>query len=95
MRSYRKRVSIENLSGNEVYYTAWSLLVILKHLCSKIHYQKRFKLKPFFFKIMVQGSGFRVQGSGFMVQGSGCRVQGSGFRVQGPGFRVQGSGFRV
>ena len=31
-----------NLSGNEVCYTACSLLVILKNLCSKLHSQKGF-----------------------------------------------------
>ena len=39
------------LSGNEVYYTACSSLVILKNSCSKLHCQKGFKLKPFFYKI--------------------------------------------
>ena len=34
------RESNWNLSGNEVYHTAYSLLVILKNVCSKLHWQK-------------------------------------------------------
>ena len=40
-----------NLSGNEVYYTVCSLLVILKNPCSKLHYQRGFDLNPFSYKI--------------------------------------------
>ena len=32
------------LSGNKVYYTACSLLVILKNSCSKLHRQKGFQI---------------------------------------------------
>ena len=32
--------SIWKLSGNEVYYTAWSWLVTVKHPCSKLHCQQ-------------------------------------------------------
>ena len=31
-------------SGNEVYYTAWTLSVIVKHLCCKCHWHTPFKL---------------------------------------------------
>ena len=34
----------QNLSGNEVYYSACSLLVILKNSCSQLHFQKGFHL---------------------------------------------------
>jgi len=40
-----------NLSGNEVYTTACSFLVIMKNLCSKLHCQKAFNLNPFSYKI--------------------------------------------
>ena len=46
-----KRVSILKTSGNEVYYTASSLLVISKNTCSKLHCQKFFKLRLFSYKI--------------------------------------------
>ena len=35
--SYTKRFLILKTSGNEVYYTASSLLVVLKNFCSKLH----------------------------------------------------------
>ena len=40
------------LSGDEVYYTACSLLVIPKHSCSKLHCQKAFEIIPFSYKIV-------------------------------------------
>ena len=49
-KSYLKRFSISTFSGNEVYYTACSLLVILTKLCSNFRYQKTFKLKVFHVK---------------------------------------------
>ena len=51
VRSYTKRVSIQKKSGNAVYYTESSLLVILKHSCSKLHCQKFFKLRLFSYQI--------------------------------------------
>ena len=42
--SYMKRKLNLDLSGNEVYYTACFLLVILKYSCSKLHRQKGFYL---------------------------------------------------
>ena len=39
-----EKKSNENISCNEVYYTACSLLVILKNSCSKVHCQKGFNL---------------------------------------------------
>ena len=36
---YEKTIK-SKLSGNEVYYRAYSLLVTLKNSCCKIHYQK-------------------------------------------------------
>ena len=41
---YMKRELNQNLSGNKIYYTACSLLVILNNSCSKIHCQKGFNL---------------------------------------------------
>jgi len=49
--SNRKRVSISNLSGNEVYYKNALILLIKIMLCSKLHYQKGFTLRPLFYKI--------------------------------------------
>ena len=48
---YMKRDLNYNLSGNEVYYTACSLLVMLKNSCSKRHCQKG-NLNPFSYKIV-------------------------------------------
>ena len=56
--SYTKRISSQKTSGNEVYYTASSLLVILKNSCSKLQCQKFFKLKIFSYKI--EGGGDSV-----------------------------------
>ena len=39
---YMQRGLNSNLSGNEVYYTACSLSVILKNWCSEVHCQKGF-----------------------------------------------------
>jgi hypothetical protein len=47
VKFYMKRESNENLSGNAVYYTASSLLVISKNSCNKIHYQKVLTQSPF------------------------------------------------
>jgi hypothetical protein len=44
-----------NLSGNEFYFKACSLLVMLKNSCSKLHCQKGFDLVPFSYKIVLQG----------------------------------------
>ena len=43
-RLYMKRKLNRNLSGNEVYYTASSSLVILNDSCSKLHCRKGFNL---------------------------------------------------
>jgi len=40
----------QNLSGNEVYYTACSFLVIFKNSCCKLHCQKGFNLFLFAYK---------------------------------------------
>ena len=45
-----KRDLNQNLSGNEVYYTACFLLVILNNSYSKPHCQKGFNLNPFSYK---------------------------------------------
>jgi len=50
-RFYTKSFSILKTAGNEVYYTASSLLVTLKNSCSKLHSQKFFRLKSFSYKI--------------------------------------------
>ena len=42
LRCYMERELNENLCGNEVYYTACSLLVILKKSCSKFRCQRDF-----------------------------------------------------
>ena len=57
--SCMKEVLNQNLSGNEVYYTAYSLLVILKNFCSTLHCQKVFDLIPFSYKIW----GARLKGN--------------------------------
>ena len=49
--SYTKKTS-----GREVYYTASSLLVILKNSCNKLHCQQFFKLKLFSYKIARSGT---------------------------------------
>ena len=46
-----KRESNENLSGNEVYYTACSLLVTLKNSCSKLHCDQGLNSIIFSYKI--------------------------------------------
>ena len=49
---YEKGIKL-NLSGNEVYYTVRSLLIILKNLCSEVHCQKK---KLIFFSCKVDAS---------------------------------------
>ena len=49
--SYIKGKLDENLSGNEVYYTACSLLVTLKNVCSKLHCQQVLNVIPLSCKI--------------------------------------------
>ena len=44
-------------SYNQVYYTACSLLVLSKNSCSKLHYQKGFKLIPFSYEITPHQQG--------------------------------------
>jgi hypothetical protein len=39
-----KRESHYNLSGDDVYFTAYSLLVISNNSCCKLHYQKGLNL---------------------------------------------------
>ena len=48
---YMKWVSIQKISGNEVYYTAWSLLVILIKSCCKLDCKKSFTLKHISYQI--------------------------------------------
>ena len=45
-----KRELNQNLSGNEVYYTASSLLATLENSCSKLHHQQRFNVIPCSYK---------------------------------------------
>ena len=54
-RSYMKRDINKNLPGNEVYYTNALILLIKIMMCSKLHCQKGFRLKPFFYKIEDNG----------------------------------------
>ena len=49
---HEKRIEL-NLSGNEVYYTACSLLVTFKSSCSKFHYLKGLNLNSFSYKITI------------------------------------------
>ena len=51
MKANAKSFSILKTSGNEVYYTASSLLVTLKNSCSKLHCQIFFKLQGCSYKI--------------------------------------------
>ena len=46
-----KRELYQNLSGNEVYYTNSSILLVKNMLCSKLHCQKGFDLILFLYKI--------------------------------------------
>ena len=46
---YMKRELDSKVSGNEVHYTGYSLLVILKNSCSKLHYHKVLIQFPFHF----------------------------------------------
>jgi hypothetical protein len=52
-RSYMKCELNQNLSVNEVYYTASSSLVISNNSCWKLHCLKGFNLIPFSYKIRV------------------------------------------
>ena len=52
----------QNLSGNGDYYTACSLLVILKNLRSKLHFQKDFNSIAFSYKIRLGQGWLRVEG---------------------------------
>jgi len=47
---YEKEIKL-NLSGNEVYYTAFPLPVILKNSCGEIHCQNGFDLIIFSYMI--------------------------------------------
>jgi len=56
-----------NLSSNEAYYTAYSLLVILRYSCSQLHCQKGSNLIPFAYAFLEtcefgDGSGGPVHG---------------------------------
>ena len=54
---YMKRELNQNLSGNDVYYAACSL-VILRNSLSKLHCQKGFDLIPLSCKIMYRSEGY-------------------------------------
>ena len=43
------------LSGNEVYYTIFKILLVKTMLCSELHYQKDFRLKHLLYKIVSVG----------------------------------------
>ena len=49
---YIKRLSILKFSGNEVYYTACYLQVILNDTFRRLYYQMFFKLKVFLYEIV-------------------------------------------
>ena len=53
-RSHMKRGLNQNLSGNEVYYTAGSSLVLLKNSCSEFHCHTDFNLIFFSHKLALQ-----------------------------------------
>ena len=46
-----KRELNQNISGNKVYHTNSSILLVKSMLCSKIHHQNDFKSIPFSHKI--------------------------------------------
>ena len=51
IRFYMKCVSIQKISGNEVHYPIFYILLVKIMLCSKLHCQKSFKLKHMSYKI--------------------------------------------
>ena len=53
-RTLYKKAFKSKLSGNEVYYTAYSLPVILKKLCSKLDCQNGVNLIPFPYEITAE-----------------------------------------
>jgi hypothetical protein len=50
---YEKGIQ-SKLSGNEVYYTACSLPMILTNSCSKLHRKKGFNLVPFSYELLAR-----------------------------------------
>ena len=66
---HMKCVSLQKISGNEVYYTMFSILLVKIMLCSKLYSQKYLRLKQISHHIGVSGLGLRVSGSRLRVQG--------------------------
>ena len=64
----------QNLNGNEVYYTACSLLVIQKNSCSQLHCQKEFNSIPFSYEIRCGGT---IYGRGASVRVIRSRTRGT------------------
>ena len=60
--SHIKRELNQKLSGNEFYYTACSLLVMLKYLCCKLHCQEVFIQTSFHLNSPLQERCQRVEG---------------------------------
>ena len=69
-----KRERNVNLSGNEVYHTACSLLVIFKNSCSELHCQKGFDLTLFSCKILPERKRARPDRSSDSVRLSDIRL---------------------
>jgi hypothetical protein len=82
-----KRELNQNLSGNEIYYTACSLIVTLNNSCSKLHcHETVLQFYPHIRVSAIRGHEF----SGVRTQGSGCTVSVFGFRVEGSACMVEG-----
>ena len=96
-RGYMKRELNQNLSSNEVYYTAYFLLVILKNSCINLHCLEGFNCILFSYQtssVAASSLGFPDVGgvtTREATSNSGFRVSGFGFQVSGFGFRVQGA----
>ena len=59
--AYVQRKLNEHLSGNEVYYTACSLLAICNDSCSKLHDQRGLNLTLFLYKGATSAEGVLVK----------------------------------
>ena len=83
---YMKRKFNQNLSGDEVYYAACSLLVILENLCSKLDCQQGFNSILFSYKIRVREERrwtARCACNAEAMRADGVTLQSSGFTRRG------------
>jgi len=60
-KSYMERKLIQNLAGDEVYYTNSSLLLVKNKLCSKLYRQKGFNVIPFWYEILMEKPALRKE----------------------------------